>query len=507
MKTGHPSIIPVIISGGAGSRLWPLSREAFPKPFIKLADGQSLLQKTFIRAAAIPNVEEILTVTNREVFFHTQDEYRAVNPAIKTSYILEPVGRNTAPAVAAAALHLANTHKKNTILVILPADHLIHDQENFIRSTHEAIHLAQQGHLVTFGMKPHTPETGYGYLEIDSSKQLLQTTSPDISTYQVMRFVEKPNAELAQQYLNSGNHFWNSGMFCFSIETLLNEMQQHAPDILESVKQSITISQKMQRSENYCELDAESFASVTDISIDYALMEKSQRVAAVTCDFGWNDIGSWNALSELTQADSDGNRIVGDSVLHDTTNCYIHGTDRVIGTVGLQNLVIVDMPDALLVADRNRAQDVKHVVQRLKHMGNEVVKLHREVYRPWGSYTVLDEGENFKMKRIKVKPGASLSLQMHYHRSEHWIVVKGTALVVNGEKQFIVNANESTFIPAGHQHRLENPGKIDLVIVEVQSGAYLGEDDIVRFEDKYGRVPQTVTPSKEKKTSLESPSL
>jgi len=492
MKTGLQSVIPVIISGGAGSRLWPLSREAHPKPFIKLADGQSLLQKTFIRAGTVPHVEEILTVTNREVFFHTQDEYKAVNPNIKTSYILEPIGRNTAPAIAAAALYLANSYDKNTILLILPADHLIHDQQNFVLAAEQAIRLAAEGHLVTFGMRPLLPETGYGYLEVDGSQELLKIASPDISTYQVLKFIEKPHADLARQYVDSGNHFWNSGMFCFSIETFLNEMNQHAPKILNSVIESIAISQKMQKPGNYLELDSNSFARVPDISIDYALMEKSNHVAAVACDIGWNDIGSWNALSELTQADSAGNRILGDSVLHDTANCYIHGSDRVIGTVGLDNLVIVDMPDALLIADRNRAQEVKYVVQRLKHMGNEVVKLHREVHRPWGSYTVLDEGENFKMKRIKVKPGASLSLQMHYHRSEHWIVVSGTALVVNGDRQFIVNANESTFIPAGHQHRLENPGKIDLVIVEVQSGAYLGEDDIVRFEDKYGRVPQIV---------------
>ncbi|HSW69964.1 MAG TPA: mannose-1-phosphate guanylyltransferase/mannose-6-phosphate isomerase [Gammaproteobacteria bacterium] len=489
MKSGHQSVIPVIISGGAGSRLWPLSREAHPKPFIKLADDQSLLQKTFIRAGLAPHIEEILTVTNREVFFHTRDEYRAINPYIKTSYILEPIGRNTAPAVAAAALYLLNTYDKNSILLVLPADHLIHDQENFSHAVKQAIQLAEKDYLVTFGMRPTLPETGYGYLEIDGSKELLKSSFKDIFTYRVLRFVEKPNADLARQYLDSGNHFWNSGMFCFSIETLLNEMNQHAPELLESVKESIAISQKMQKSNNYFELESESFARVPDISIDYALMEKSNHVAAVACDIGWNDIGSWNALSELTEADASGNRIVGEGILHDTTNCYIHGSDRVIGTVGLDNLVIVDMPDALLVSDRNRAQEVKYIVQRLKHLGNEVVKLHREVHRPWGSYTVIDEGENFKMKRIKVKPGASLSLQMHYHRSEHWIVVSGTALVVNGDQQFIVNANESTFIPAGHQHRLENPGKIDLVIVEVQSGAYLGEDDIVRFEDKYGRVP------------------
>ncbi len=489
MKTGrHSSVIPVIISGGAGSRLWPLSREAHPKPFIKLPDGQSLLQKTFIRAGATEQVEEILTVTNREVFFHTQDEYRAINSKIKTSYILEPSGRNTAPAVAAAALHLANHYDDQAILLVLPADHLVYNQACFKEAVDHAVKLAQEGFLVTFGVKPNAPETGYGYLEIEKNKLSDHKNLHDISTHRVLRFVEKPNAEVAQTYLESGQHFWNSGMFCFSIGTLLNEMNTHAPDVLDAVKQSLIVSTKAQKAGNYLELDSESFARVPDISIDYSLMEKSSRVAAVACDFGWSDIGSWNALSELVEPDNQGNRIIGDTALHNTTNCYIHGSDRMIGTVGLDNLVIVDMPDALLVADRNHAQDVKHVVQRLKQLGNEVVKLHREVHRPWGSYTVLDEGENFKIKRIKVKPGASLSLQMHYHRSEHWIVVSGTAHVVNGDREFLVNANESTFIPAGHQHRLVNPGKIDLVIVEVQSGAYLGEDDIVRFEDKYGRV-------------------
>lgn len=489
MKKGREAVIPVIISGGVGSRLWPLSREAHPKPFIKLPDGQSLLQKTFIRAGKTENVEEILTVTNREVFFHTQDEYRAINPSIKTSYILEPNGRNTAPAIAAAALHLANSYDHKAVLLVLPADHLVQNQEGFADAVNQAVQLAQAGYLVTFGVKPNLPETGYGYLEIDSSSRLLDIKNSEASTHRVMRFVEKPNAKLAQEYVDSGRHFWNSGMFCFSIETFLAEMSAHAPDVLEAVKESLLISQLTQKAaSNYIELDNHSFDRAPDISIDYSLMEKSDRVAAVTCDFGWSDIGSWNALGELVEADSSGNRMIGNGVLHDTSNCYIHGEDRMIGTIGIDNLVIVDMPDALLVADRNRVQDVKYIVQQLKQKGHEVVKLHREVHRPWGSYTVLDEGENFKMKRIKVKPGASLSLQMHYHRSEHWIVVSGTAKVVNGERQFLVNANESTFIPSGHQHRLENPGKIDLVIVEVQSGAYLGEDDIVRFEDIYGRV-------------------
>ncbi len=487
MKSGCHSLVPVIISGGAGSRLWPLSREAHPKPFIKLADGQSLLQKTFLRAAAAPHIKEILTVTNREVFFHTQDEYRALNSDIKTSYILEPSGRNTAPAIAAAALHLADLYDENTILLILPADHLIQNQHSFIEAINHAVQLATENYLVTFGIKPNTAETGYGYLEIDAQHEFFhEKKHHDISTHRVLRFVEKPNTETAQTYLTSGKHFWNSGMFCFSIGSLLNEMNNHAPDVLNVVKESLINTPKT--TSHYIELDGESFARAPNISIDYSLMEKSNRVAVVTCDLGWSDIGSWTALSELVEPDHFGNRVIGENVLHDTQNCYIHGSDRIIGTVGIENLVIVDMPDALLVANRNRAQDVKHIVQHLKKSDHEVVKLHREVHRPWGSYTVLDEGENFKIKRIKVKPGASLSLQMHYHRSEHWIVVSGTAKVVNGERQFLVNANESTFIPAGHQHRLENPGKLDLVIVEVQSGDYLGEDDIVRFEDKYGRI-------------------
>ncbi len=486
MKTGRQSsVIPVIISGGVGSRLWPLSREAHPKPFIKLPDGQSLLQKTFIRAEAISSVEEILTVTNRDVFFHTQDEYRALNPNIKTSYILEPFGRNTAPAVTAASLYLANQYDDQTILLVLPADHLIYNLPCFIEACKHAVQLAEEGFLVTFAVKPNAPETGYGYLEIDPNKLMDRQNNHDISTHRVRRFVEKPNAEVAQMYLNSGYHYWNGGMFCFSIGTLLNEMNQHAPDVLDAVKLALRAAEK---TENYLELNSEAFAHAPDISIDYSLMEKSDRVAAVAGDFGWSDIGSWNALSELVEPDSNGNRVLGNTVLHDTSNCYVHGSDRIISTIGIDNLVIVDMPDALLVADRNRAQDVRYIVQHLKNSGSEVVKLHREVHRPWGTYTILDEGEHFKIKRIKVKPGATLSLQMHYHRSEHWIVVSGTASVVNGEREFIVNANESTFIPAGHQHRLQNPGKIDLVIIEVQSGAYLGEDDIVRFEDHYGRV-------------------
>jgi mannose-1-phosphate guanylyltransferase/mannose-6-phosphate isomerase len=481
MKTEN-QIIPVIISGGAGTRLWPLSREMHPKPFIKLTDGQSLLQKTFLRAIAVPNVQEILTVTNREVFFHTEDEYRALNASLKTSYLLEPFGRNTAPAIAAAALKLAENYDESTLLLILPADHLIQDESRFVDRVQHAIQLAQKNYLVTFGITPTSPETGYGYLEIDPDHALTTTA------HRVLRFVEKPHLALAEEYMASGKHVWNSGMFCFNIGTLLAEMNTHAPDLLASVKQTLAASLRTEKPAHYLELDSAKFTDVTDISIDYALMEKSTRVATVACDFGWSDIGSWNALSELVVPDHAGNRIIGNTVMHNTVNCYIQGHDRVIGTVGLDNLVIVDMPDALLVADRKCAQDVKYLVKQLKQVDSDVVKLHREVHRPWGSYTVLDEGENFKIKRIKVKPGASLSLQMHYHRSEHWIVVSGTAKVVNGERQFLVNANESTFIPAGHLHRLENPGKLDLVIVEVQSGSYLGEDDIVRFEDKYGRV-------------------
>lgn len=468
-------LIPTILCGGAGSRLWPVSRELHPKPFIRLADGQSLLQKAFLRGAALPGVEEILTITNRELLFKTEDEFREVNTAsLPTSFILEPFGRNTTAAIASAALQVAGAHGEHAIMLVLAADHLITDQDAFAQAVAQAMTLARQGSLVTFGIEPDAPETGYGYIEADGNK--------------VLRFVEKPALEQARAYLESGRFLWNSGMFCFEAGAILAALEQLCPDILAATKTCLAQS-RVAQGKGFTQIDLEptSFALVADNSIDYTVMEKSDRVAVVPCNIGWSDIGSWCALGDLTPADAQGNRIDGAALLHDVSNCYIQSNTRVIGAVGVTDLIIVDTPDAVLIADRSRAQDVKHIYATLKARGHDAHKLHTTVHRPWGTYTVLEEDPSYKIKRIEVKPGASLSLQMHHHRNEHWIVVSGMAKVVNGDQELFVNTNESTYIPAGHRHRLENPGLLNLVMIEVQSGQYLGEDDIVRFEDIYGR--------------------
>jgi len=467
--------IPVIMSGGAGTRLWPVSRELHPKPFIRLSDGQSLLQKTFIRAAELPGAEEVLTVTNRDLYFKTEDEYRSVNAgSLLTSFVLEPSGRNTAPAIAAAALHASELYGADAMLLVLSADHLIANKAAFKEAVEKAISLASQDLLVTFGIQPKTPETGYGYIEADGDM--------------VKRFVEKPSVEKANEYLASGKYLWNAGIFCFKANVVLAELARYAPEVVSSVTECLHASRESKAAGfSSVELDVDTFKLVPDISIDYALMEKSDRVAVVACDIGWSDVGSWNAISELEVADERGNRVVGEAMLYDTSGCFVQSHGRVVGTVGVQDLIIIDTPDALLVADKARAQDVKQIVSLLKQSSNEAYKVHTEVHRPWGTYTVLEQGERFKIKRIVVKPRAILSLQMHHHRSEHWIVVSGVASVTNGERVVTVNTNESTFIPAGHKHRVENPGVVELVMIEVQSGEYLGEDDIVRFEDAYGR--------------------
>ena len=474
-------LIPTILCGGAGSRLWPVSRELHPKPFIRLADGQSLLQKAFLRGAILPDVSEVMTVTNRELFFKTEDEFREVaslaHKPLTNSFVLEPFGRNTAPAIAAAALQVAATHGEDAQMLVLAADHLIADQPAFAKAVAIAQELASQGKLVTFGIQPEAPETGYGYIEAEGNK--------------VLRFVEKPNLTSAKEYLASGRYLWNSGMFCFSAGTILREMELHCPKILAATR--ACIEQSRQSKGNgfvQIELNPKFFDQIPDDSIDYAVMEKSDNVAVVPCSIGWSDIGSWSALGDLTPADNEGNRIQGEALLYDVHNCFIQSNERLVGAVGIDNLIIIDTPDAILVADRNRSQDVKHLYTSLKSRGHETHKLHRTVHRPWGTYTILEEGDRFKIKRIEVKPSGKLSLQMHYHRSEHWIVVRGMAKVTNGEREILVNTNESTYIPAGHKHRLENVGVVDLVMIEVQSGEYLGEDDIVRYEDVYGRTAE-----------------
>ncbi|MEI7457389.1 MAG: mannose-1-phosphate guanylyltransferase/mannose-6-phosphate isomerase [Nitrosomonadales bacterium] len=472
-------LIPVILCGGAGSRLWPVSRELNPKPFITLSDGQSLLQKAWLRGAHLADVTEILTISNTELYFKTKEKYREVAsiPHTKTlfnSFVLEPFGRNTAPAIAIAALTVAATHGEEACMLVLPADQLIMDQSAFEQAVGAAMKLAADGQLVTFGIQPTGPETGYGYIEADGSK--------------VIRFVEKPSLQVAQTYIDSGKYLWNAGMFCFKAGAMLHEMQLHCPEILEASRACLAQSETIKGNEvSQIQLNSASFEKVPDDSIDYAVIEKSSNVAVVPCDIGWSDIGSWDALGNLTPEDADGNRIQGEVILHDVTNCYIQSNQHLVAAVGVDNLIIIDTPDAILVTDRNHAQDVKKIYARLKSEGHEAHRLHRTVHRPWGAYTVLEEGPSFKIKRIEVKPGASLSLQMHHHRSEHWIVVSGMAKVFIDDKELFVNTNESAYIHAGQKHRLLNPGLLGLVMIEVQSGEYLGEDDIVRFEDVYGR--------------------
>ncbi len=493
-------IIPTILCGGAGSRLWPVSREHHPKPFIKLQDGFSFLQKAFMLAAKIPDVTEILTITNHEIFFKTKDDYEAINTTgIHTSYIVEPFGKNTAAAIASAALYAANTCNEDSIILVLAADHLIDDHTAFLQAVAKATHVARLDKLVTFGMEPERPETGFGYIEANFSQPIGAHKNDSISgSFAVSRFIEKPTAENAQRYFESGNFLWNSGMFCFKTTTILKSMRQFCPEIIDAVQLSIKKS-NVEKSPNVSKINLEAsyFSKVPENSIDYAVMEPaSQRnnnddkalVAVVPCSIGWCDIGSWQTLGALITPDAKGNSIAGEVLLHDVTNSHIQSNDRLIAALGIDELIIIDTADALLVANKNRAQDVKHIYSDLKISEHQTYKYHKTVHRPWGAYTVLEEGPRFKIKRIVVKPGASLSLQMHHHRSEHWIVVSGTAKVLNGDREMLVSVNESTYIPTGNKHRLENPGVVDLIIIEVQSGEYLGEDDIVRFEDNYGRV-------------------
>jgi len=469
-------LIPVILCGGSGSRLWPLSREQNPKPFIRLSDGKSLLQKAYLRAASFS--EDIITVTNRDFFFRVEDDYQeVVNQVqnVKKHFILEPFGKNTAAAIAAASLYAKENIDKNAVLLVLTADHLISDLDAFKESVLKAKDLARENKIVTFGIKPALPETAYGYIEFKGSE--------------VLKFVEKPNFETAKVYFDSNRYLWNSGMFCFKACQMEEELNLLCPDILIETKNTLK-SSRVLRGDSFIQVDLlpQDFEKVRSDSIDYAIMEKTKNAAVVACDIGWSDIGCWRSLGDLLVADENNNRIKGDVVLKDTKNCTVMSDDRVVGAVGLDNLVVIDTKDALLVANKNSTQDVKAIFNHLKKQDHESHKLHKTAHRPWGTYTVLEEGRNFKIKRIEVKPGERLSLQMHNHRSEHWVVVSGTAKVLNGDQEIILKVNESTFIPKECKHRLENIGDDLLVLIEVQTGHYLGEDDIIRFQDNYGRL-------------------
>ncbi|MBP9742256.1 MAG: mannose-1-phosphate guanylyltransferase/mannose-6-phosphate isomerase [Burkholderiales bacterium] len=475
-------MIVVIISGGSGSRLWPVSRQLDPKPFIKLADGHSLLQNTFMRAAKLTNVHAIVTVTNEKVHFRMQDEYQAVNhDELTCDFILEPYGRNTAPAIASACLFIAKNYTPDETILVLPADHLISDFTQFNQAVDEATTIAEQGYIATFGITPEYPETGYGSIEADTQNMVGQG-------YRIKRFVEKPDLERAHTYLASHNYLWNSGMFCGTVTTFLAELEIYAKQLLIATNNCLINSHTDTLGKNkIVHLNRELFLQPENISIDYALFEKSTKTAVLPCSIGWSDIGSWLSIAQTLPKDKHNNALIGESILHNTQDCLIYSTNRIIAGVDIKNLVIVDTGDAVLVADKNNAQNVKIIFEKLKTMQHHTSELHQTAHRPWGTYTILDEGPFYKIKRLEIKPQAAMSLQMHNHRNEHWIVVDGIATVTKDQQFFELTPNQSAYIEAKIIHRLENKTDKNLIIIEVQCGLYLNEDDIIRFDDKYGR--------------------
>lgn len=481
-----PQIIPVVICGGAGTRLWPVSRETFPKPLMALDDGQSLLRKTYDRIAALPNVAEVLTVTNRDIFFLTRDVYVQGECGDRpAAFLLEPEGRGTAAAVAAAALWAGKQYGDEALLLVLPADHLIESVDAFVEAVGSAARAASNGYLATFGIVPTHPETGYGYLQVDMGSR---AWGSGVNVRTVHRFVEKPDAARASEFVNSGEFLWNSGMFCFSVATILKELDTHQPAIAPGVQQAISRARQLgERPGSVVELQGEAFGQVPLWSLDQAVMEKSNRVVAVMNSMIWSDMGSWSSISELMlPTDDHDNRIVGNAITHRARGCYIR-SERLVGVVGANDLVIVDTEDALLVAARDSVEEVRQIVSELRRNGHEAYRYHKKVMRPWGHYSTLVEQPSFKVKRIVVNPGQALSLQLHHRRHEHWVVVQGEATVENGDFCGVLRYNESVQIPMGQRHRLSNHGKDELVLIEVQCGDYLGEDDIVRLDDNYGR--------------------
>ena len=468
-------VIPVILSGGSGTRLWPLSRKEYPKQYLPLAGDNTMLQETILRLDGLDNLADPIIVCNADHRFLVAEQCQQIgikNPTI----LLEPVGRNTAPAIAAAALQSLK-ETDNAVLLVLSADHVIQDIDAF----HEAINIAssqaQEGKLATFGIVPTDANTGYGYIK--TSKENYS------GAYKVEEFVEKPDLQTARTYLEQGNYLWNSGMFMFKADTLIDELTNHSPEIVASVKTAVN---NAEQDLDFIRLDKQAFESSPSDSIDYALMEKSDNVVVVPLDAGWSDVGSWSALYDIGTKDANGNVIKGDVITQDTTNTYINANHHIVATIGVDGLIIVDTPDATFIATQDKAQEVKSIVESLQAKGRDEGVMHRKVFRPWGWYDSIESGKHFQVKRLHVNPGAKLSLQMHHKRAEHWVVVSGIATVTNGGQISTLNKGESTYIPLGVIHGLENQTNEPLEIIEVQSGAYLGEDDIVRFEDIYGRV-------------------
>ena len=472
-------LLPIILSGGSGTRLWPVSREATPKPFMKIAGGKSLLQLTWERACALPGVSHAAVVTNMAYSYKTAEELMDETGAKQISLLLEPVGRNTAPAVTLAALWAQAKFGSDVVLVVLAADHLIDNPAEFSAAVTDAAALAKrEGRLVLFGIEPSAPDTGYGYIEWG-------TPVAQSRAHEVVRFVEKPTVEKATEYLRAGNFVWNSGMFCFTAVGILTALEEHAPKVLRAAQR--VVQHSAMDAAGQVLFDAASFGELPDISIDYAVMEKAANVAVIPCAFGWSDIGSWKAVAETRETDDAGNSTEGDTILVNSRRTYLRSENRLVAAVGVEDLVVIDTPDAVLVAHKDSSQQVKDIVAKLKREGHITAKEHLTVQRPWGRYTVLHEAPQFKVKRIEVSPGKKLSLQMHQKRSEHWVVVEGTARVTVAERVMDLAPNESIFVPMQVKHRIENATDQTLTMVEVQCGVYLGEDDIVRFSDDFGR--------------------
>ncbi|MEC9346205.1 MAG: mannose-1-phosphate guanylyltransferase/mannose-6-phosphate isomerase [Pseudomonadota bacterium] len=469
-------LFPVLLSGGSGTRLWPLSRKLFPKQLLPLEGDGTMLQATALRLPGDATCRPPLVICNNDHRFVIAEQLRAIDRA-PLQIMLEPVGRNTAPAAAAAAL-FCKGQAADAIIALLPADHAIRDVPAFRERLAQAVRLADAGHIVTFGMRPTSPHTGYGYIRAGESL--------GEGAHRVDRFAEKPDAATAAQWLAEGGYFWNSGMFVARADVLLEEMGRFRPDIVAAVGAAMD---KGVTDLDFFRLDAEAFAACPAQSIDYAVMEPTNRAVVIACDFGWSDIGSWSALWDIGEKDAAGNVTVGDVILKDVANSYVRTEGSVVAAVGVSDLVIVETADAVLVASRDRAEDVKQVVEVLQREGRAEHETHIRHYRPWGYYETLDEGPRFQVKRLMVKPGAQLSYQKHHHRAEHWVVVSGTAEVTRGDTKTILGENQSTYIDVGMPHRLANPGKLDLEVIEVQSGGYLGEDDIVRLDDPYNRAP------------------
>jgi len=471
-------IVPVILAGGSGTRLWPLSRQLYPKQFLPLVSGRTLFQETVLRLSESPDIMSPIIVCNEDHRFMVAEQMRekSLQPS---RIILEPIGKNTAPAAYIAA-HAAMEMHPDAVLLVLPADHHINDLGQLLETIEKSKAVAEEGNLVTFGIVPGYAETGYGYIEQGPS---LNGKNAE-KAFKIKRFVEKPNAETAAEYIESGKYLWNSGMFMFKAATFMTELELYNDGMAAACKVAV---EHGERDLDFYRLDKQSFEACPGNSIDYAVMEHTQNGAVVPLEAGWNDVGSWGALWDIKERDAHDNVALGDVITHDVHGSYLHSTGRLLAVVGLKDHVVVETSDAVMVSPKDRVQDVKKLVDTLKAEDRFEAYSHKKVYRPWGAYETIDLADRFQVKRITVKPGAILSLQKHFHRAEHWVVVSGTAIVTRGKEEIILKEDESTYIPLGYVHRLENPGKIDLELIEVQTGSYLGEDDIVRFDDKYGR--------------------